>query len=81
MTDLDDSISWLEPLLFDPIPADMVEMADQMLTLKGQLAALYPVETAERVGQLLQLTNSFYSNLIEGQYTEPKVIEQQAAQD
>ena len=78
MTDLDDSISWLEPLLFDPIPADMVEMADQMLTLKGQLAALYPAETAERIGQLLQLTNSFYSNLIEGQYTDPKVIEQQA---
>ena len=78
MTDLYDSIRWLEPLLFDPIPADMVEMADQMLTLKGRLEGLYPGETAERIGQLLQLTNSFYSNLIEGQYTEPKVIEQQA---
>ena len=78
MTRLYESIRWLEPLLIDPVPADMVEMADQMLTLKGQLEALYPCETAERIGQLLQLTNSFYSNLIEGQYTEPKVIEQKA---
>ncbi len=78
MTAFYDSVGWLEPLLFDPVPADMVEMADQMLTLKGQLEGLYPLETAERLGQLLQLTNSFYSNLIEGQYTEPKVIEQKA---
>ena len=78
MTELYDTVSWLEPLLLDPIPADMVEMADQMLTLKGRLEGLYPDETAERIGQLLQLTNSFYSNLIEGQYTSPKVIEQKA---
>lgn len=78
MTDLYDSIGWLEPLLIDPLPADMVAMADQMLTLKGRLEGIYPGETAERIGQLLQLTNSFYSNLIEGQYTEPKVIEQKA---
>lgn len=78
MTELYDSIGWLEPLLIDPIPADLVAMADQMLTLKGRLEGLYPAETAERMGQLLQLTNSFYSNLIEGQYTEPKVIEQKA---
>lgn len=78
MTELYDSISWLEPLLIDPVPADMVEMADLMLTLKGRLEGLYPHETADRIAQLLQLTNSFYSNLIEGQYTEPKVIEQKA---
>ena len=78
MTDLYTSISWLEPLLFEPVPVDMVEMADQMLTLKGRLEGLYPAETRERIGRLLQLTNSFYSNLIEGQYTEPKVIEQKA---
>lgn len=78
MTDLYASISWLEPLLFEPVPVDMVEMADQMLTLKGRLEGLYPAETRERIGRLLQLTNSFYSNLIEGQYTEPKVIEQKA---
>ena len=78
MTELYDSISWLEPLLIDPVPADMVEMADLMLTLKGRLEGLYSHETADRIAQLLQLTNSFYSNLIEGQYTEPKVIEQKA---
>ena len=40
MTDLYTSISWLEPLLFEPVPVDMVEMADQMLTLKGRLEGL-----------------------------------------
>ena len=78
MSALYDSVSWLEPLLIDPIPADLVAMADQMLALIGRLEGLYPAETADRIGQLLQLTNSFYSNLIEGQYTEPKAIEQKA---
>ena len=80
MSALYDSVSWLEPLLIDPIPADLVAMADQMLALKGRLEGLYPAETADRIGQLLQLTNSFYSNLIEGQYTEPKAIEQTFSQ-
>lgn len=65
-------IHWLEPLAPSPTyPADVLELADSLPFLAGQLAGKVSPETTKRLGKLMLLTNSYYSNLIEGQYTEP----------
>ncbi len=65
-------IHWLEPVIPSPgYPADVLELADSLPFLAGQLAGQIAPETARRLGKLMRLTNSYYSNLIEGQYTEP----------
>ncbi|EOF7683782.1 Fic family protein [Pseudomonas aeruginosa] len=63
---------WLEPIVPSPTyPDDVLELADSLPFLAGQLSGLAAPETAKRLGKLMRLTNSYYSNLIEGQYTEP----------
>jgi Fic family protein len=63
---------WLEPLIpSGGYPPDVLAMADEMPYLAGKLEGSIPTETAKRVGRLMRLTNSYYSNLIEGQFTEP----------
>lgn len=65
------SIDWLEPLLPDTIPQPLLDKSDRLQRESVRLSAQLAPETASRIGQLLRATNSFYSNLIEGQYTEP----------
>ena len=68
---------WLEPILPSPdFPRDIREQADALPFLAGKLAGLVAPETARRLGSLMRLTNSYYSNLIEGQYTEPAEMSQ-----
>ncbi|MGE8497488.1 MAG: Fic family protein [Pseudomonas sp.] len=63
---------WLEPLtLSGGYPADVLEIADELPLLVGRLQGSIAPETSKRVGQLMRITNSYYSNLIEGQFTEP----------
>lgn len=63
---------WLEPIVPSPAyPEDVLALADSLPFLTGQLTGLVAPETAKRLGRLMCLTNSYYSNLIEGQYTEP----------
>lgn len=69
------TIGWLEPLLPDAIPETLLNKADELRFAAGQLSGALPPETARRVSDLLQITNSYYSNLIEGQYTEPADME------
>lgn len=65
-------IHWLEPIVPSPgYPADVLELADSLPFLAGQLAGQVSPETTKRLGMLMRLTNSYYSNLIEGQFTEP----------
>lgn len=65
-------IHWLEPIVPSPTyPADVLELADSLPFLAGQLEGQVSPETTKRLGKLMLLTNSYYSNLIEGQYTEP----------
>lgn len=73
--DLITSIGWLEPLLPDAIPESLLNKAEDLRFAAGQLSGTLPPETAQRVSELLQITNSYYSNLIEGQYTEPADLE------
>ncbi|WP_296125275.1 Fic family protein [Pseudomonas sp. Ga0074129] len=71
-------IHWLEPIIptHPGYPADVLELADSLPFLAGQLAGSVAPETAKRLGKLMRLTNSYYSNLIEGQYTEPAELSQ-----
>lgn len=66
---------WLEPLLPSPLPELLLNKAERLIYAAGQLEGLVAPETAARLAKLLQITNSYYSNLIEGQYTEPAALE------
>src|SRR5437868_3333400 len=73
-----DHKSWLDPILPEDLPPSIVTAADQLPHKTGYLAGRFAPETSVRIAKLLRVTNSFYSNLIEGQYTEP--AEMQRAQ-
>ena len=80
MTDtLITSTGWLEPLLPDNLPDRLLSKADDLRTEAGRLEGMLSGPTAHRIGKLLQLTNSYYSNLIEGHYTQPADFEAAAA--
>ncbi|NWB87537.1 Fic family protein [Pseudomonas gingeri] len=49
-------------------------MAEDIPFQAGKLTGMVPPEMASRVGGLLRVTSSFYSNLIEGQFTEPLTL-------
>lgn len=69
---------WLEPLLPSSFPPSVLTLAEQLPFQAGKLAGMLPPETAVCVGGLLRVTSSFYSNLIEGQFTEPVTLAPQA---
>ncbi|MBC8995600.1 Fic family protein [Pseudomonas sp. N40(2020)] len=49
-------------------------MAEQVPFQAGKLSAMVAPSMLQRVGGLLRVTSSFYSNLIEGQFTEPVTL-------
>lgn len=65
------STHWLEPLLPEGLPDDLLTAASALPYKVGLLQGALPPQTAQRLGVLLRATSSYYSNLIEGQYTEP----------
>lgn len=69
---------WLEPLLPSSFPPSVLTLAEQLPFQAGKLAGMLAPETAVCVGGLLRVTSSFYSNLIEGQFTEPVTLAPQA---
>lgn len=68
------TLGWLEPLLPDPAPPELLDKADALRRHTVRLDTLLPRPTAIRLGRLLRITNSFYSNPIKGQYIEPLVL-------
>ncbi|WP_244636408.1 Fic family protein [Pseudomonas coleopterorum] len=63
---------WLEPIMPSPdFPPSLMHMAEQLPFQAGKLCGVLPTESARRIGGLMRITSSYYSNLIEGQYTEP----------
>ena len=70
---------WLEPLLPENVPAPLLALADRMPFEAGHLSGCLAPETAVRLGRLLRITSSFYSNLIEGQFTEPLTLSPNSA--
>ncbi len=67
---------WLEPLLPGEghYPRSLLDAAERLPYLAGRLSTLLPAETTDRLGKLLRITNTYYSNLIEGQHTEPATL-------
>jgi len=65
---------WLEPLFPESMPSSLLSLADRMRFEAGRLSGCLAPETAIRLGGLLRVTSSFYSNLIEGQFTEPLTL-------
>lgn len=64
------SRTYLDPVLPEHLPASIINAADELPRKIEFLAGRLAPETSTRLATLLQLTNSYYSNLIEGQYTE-----------
>lgn len=73
-------VHWLEPLLpeYEKVPAEILEKCDRLLALSVRLDERLSREAASKVSELLAITNSFYSNLIEGQFTEPVEVARRA---
>lgn len=67
---------WLDPILPEELPASIIERADTLPGKAAFLAGRLARQTSEQLGQLLQITNSYYSNLIEGRYTEIAMMQQ-----
>ncbi|TVP88646.1 MAG: Fic family protein [Pseudomonadaceae bacterium] len=67
---------WLEPCMphEGKESAAMLDGAYQMVRQAARLEALLSPITRERIGDLLRITNSYYTNLIEGQHTEPALL-------
>ncbi|WP_435034176.1 Fic family protein [Pseudomonas neuropathica] len=64
---------WLEPLM--PVfPNEILHLAEQVPFQAGKLSAMVSPPMLQRVGGLLRVTSSFYSNLIEGQFAEPVTL-------
>ncbi|WP_256347385.1 Fic family protein [Pseudomonas gingeri] len=64
---------WLEPLMPN-FPDELLKLAEEISFQAGKLTGMVPPEMTSRVGGILRITNSFYSNLIEGQFTEPLTL-------
>lgn len=69
-----DSKIWLDPLLPDAFPPSILQVADRIPFSAGVLSGRLADPTAQRIAALLRVTNTYYSNLIEGQYTEPALM-------
>lgn len=67
--------NWLNPILTEALPQSMLQKADTLPAKAAFLAGRLAPETATRLGKLLRITNTYYSDLIEGQYTEPAAMQ------
>ena len=65
------SKSWLDPILPEDLPPSIIDSADALPAKVAFLAGRLAPETTDQLANLLRITNTYYSNLIEGQYTEP----------
>lgn len=63
--------NWLNPILPESLPQSILDKAGALPTKTAFLAGRLAPQTAAKLGSLLRVTNTYYSNLIEGQYTEP----------
>lgn len=72
------NIHHMDPVLPERLPQSIIDKADTLPSKAAYLDGLLAPETAAQLAKLLQITNTFYSNMIEGQYTE--LAEMQHAQ-
>lgn len=64
------SKTYLDPVLPDTLPDSIIQTADQLPRKVEFLAGRLADETSNQLANLLRITNTYYSNLIEGHRTE-----------
>jgi Fic family protein len=70
----------IEPTHLESIPARLADALSEVTHLSTQLSQRLHPTTAANLTDLLRLTNSYYSNLIEGNVTRPRDIEKALAE-
>lgn len=63
------------PSLPDSIPISTLARADELVRRTAFLAGMVAPETAACLSELLEVTNTHYSSVIDGCPSEPKVLE------
>src|SRR5687767_15997318 len=71
----------IEPTRLEQVPEALADTIAEVTRRATALATRLHPETAASVADLLRLTNSYYSNLIEGNNTRPLDIERALAAD
>jgi hypothetical protein len=66
---------WLQPTLPDSIPTSTLATADALVRKTAFLAGLVAPETASCLSELFEVTNAHYSSVIDGNPSEPEVLE------
>jgi Fic family protein len=64
------NVHYVDPVLPEQLPQALIEKADALPAKVAFLDGLLAPETSACLATLLQITNTYYSNMIEGQYTE-----------
>ncbi|CAI9008915.1 Filamentation induced by cAMP protein Fic [Pseudomonas chlororaphis] len=64
------SKTYLDPVLTESLPDSIIQAADQLPRKTEFLAGRLADETSKQLASLLRITNTYYSNLIEGHRTE-----------
>ncbi|WP_260959200.1 Fic family protein [Pseudomonas citri] len=64
------SKTYLDPVLPEHLPDSLIQAADQLPRKAEFLAGRLADETSKQLAGLLRITNTYYSNLIEGHRTE-----------
>lgn len=65
----------IEPTRLEVIPERLADGLSEVTRLSTKLASCLHPSTAASLAELLRVTNSYYSNLIEGNVTRPRDIE------
>lgn len=71
----------IEPVLLENIPTRIADRALQLAVTSVRLADRLHPRTAANLADLVRITNTYYSNLIEGHNTRPHDIERALAGD
>lgn len=70
----------IEPTRLPSLPEGLADTLAELMRVSTQLSQRLHPATASSLAELLRLTNSYYSNLIEGNVTRPRDIERAMAE-
>jgi len=66
---------WLRPTIPDSIPTSTLARADELVRKTSSLAGMVAPETASCLSELLEVTNTHYSRLIDVNPSDPETLE------
>jgi len=74
-----ESVQRIEPARFDYAPEQIADLAAELSAASATLGRQLHSRTAGNLADLVRITNTCYSNLIEGHDTRPRDIERALA--